>query len=86
MPACAIRYRLDGSGPATYLVDCDGELRVYARGVLGGSMPRPRVSALLAEPGSRWVPATGDVLLDEWTASVPTGDTAASDAAHAGHA
>jgi hypothetical protein len=61
MTACAIRYRLDGPGPAAFLVDCEGELRVYARGVLGGSMPRNRLLALLAERGCRWVPAGGSV-------------------------
>jgi hypothetical protein len=64
MTACAIRYRLDGPGPATFLVDCDGELRVYARGVLGGVMPASRVLATLADRGCRWVPASGQVLLD----------------------
>ena len=64
MTACAIRYRLDGPGPATFLVDCDGELSVYARGVLGGVMPASRVLATLADRGCRWVPASGQVLLD----------------------
>ncbi len=64
MTACAIRYRLDGPGPATFLVDCDGELRVYARGLLGGVMPAGRVLATLADRGCRWVPASGTVLLD----------------------
>ena len=65
MTACAIRYRLDGPGPATYLVDCDGQLRVYARGVLGGVMPASRLLAVLADRGCRWVPAYGPVDLDE---------------------
>jgi hypothetical protein len=64
MTACAIRYRLDGPGPAAFLVDCDGELRVYARGALGGVMPTSRLLALLAERGCRWVPASGAVELD----------------------
>ena len=64
MPACAIRYRLDGPGPAAFLVDCDGELRVYARGALGGIMPTSRLLALLAERGCRWVPASGAIELD----------------------
>ncbi len=64
MTACAIRYRLDGPGPATFLVDCDGELRVYARGVLGGVMPASRVLATVADRGCRWVPAAGRILLD----------------------
>ena len=69
MTACAIRYRLDGPGPATYLVDCDGQLRVYARGVLGGVMPASRLLAVLADRGCRWVPATGEIALD-----LPVGD------------
>jgi len=59
--ACAIRYRLDGPGPAAFLVDCDGELRVYARGNLGGVMPRGQLLAHLAARGCRWVPASGSV-------------------------
>jgi hypothetical protein len=65
MTACAIRYRLDGPGPAAFLVDCNGHLRVYARGVLGGVMPTSRLMALLAERGCRWVPDSGRVVLDE---------------------
>jgi hypothetical protein len=77
MTACAIRYRLDGPGPAAFLVDCEGELRVYARGVLGGTMPRNRLLALLAERGCRWVPAAGSVELNlepprsDWVDSTP---------------
>ena len=65
MTACAIRYRLDGPGPATYLVDCEGQLRVYARGTLGGVMPASRLLAVLADRGCRWVPASGSVELAE---------------------
>ena len=65
MTACAIRYRLDGSGPAAFLVDCDGELRVYARGVLGAALPGDRLLALLADRGSRWLPASGVVDVDD---------------------
>lgn len=72
MPACAIRYRLDGPGPAAFLVDCDGEFHVYARGSLGGAMPTGRLLALLAERGCRWVPAAGEVVLDP-----PAGEGAA---------
>lgn len=64
LTACTIRFRLDGPGPAAFLVDCAGELRVYARGGLGGLMPRGRLLALLAERGCRWVPASGSVLVD----------------------
>lgn len=64
MTACAIRFRLDGPGPATFLVECDGELRVYARGVLGGAMPRSKVLASLADRGVHWTPAAGEIELD----------------------
>jgi hypothetical protein len=64
MTACAIRYRLDGPGPATFLVECEGELRVYARGMLGGVVPRSRVLASLATHGVRWTPAVGEIQLD----------------------
>ena len=53
MTACAIRFRLDGPGPATFLVECDGDLRVYTRGVLGGVVPQSRVLASLAARGRR---------------------------------
>lgn len=84
MTACAIRYRLDGPGPATFLVDCDGVLRVYARGVLGGVMPAGRVLATVADRGCRWVPASGRVLLDpeetvaEWLADAGPADQASA--------
>jgi len=61
MPACAIRYRLDGPGPATYLIDCDGEYRLYARGSLGAAITRPQLLGELASRGCRWVPASGEV-------------------------
>ena len=64
MTACAIRFRLDGPGPATFLVECDGELRVYTRGVLGGVVPQSRVLASLAARGVRWIPAVGEIELD----------------------
>jgi hypothetical protein len=64
MSACAIRYRLEGSGPSALLVDCDGQLRIYTQGVLGGTMPRGRLLAILAERGCRWIPATGQVDVD----------------------
>jgi hypothetical protein len=64
MTACAIHYRLDGPGPAAFLVDCEGQLRVYARGVLGGVMPRSSLLAVLADRGCQWVPASGAVELD----------------------
>ena len=64
MTACTIRYRLDGPGPAAFLVECDGRLRLYTRGMLGGAMPRARLLAVLAERGCRWTPATGTIELD----------------------
>ncbi len=64
MAACAIRFRLDGPGPATFLVECDGDLRVYTRGVLGGVVPKSRVLASLAARGVRWIPAVGEIELD----------------------
>lgn len=64
MPACAIRYRLEGPGPAALLVDCGGQLRIYTQGVLGGTMPRSRLLAILAERGCRWVRAAGEVDVD----------------------
>ncbi|HET7092410.1 MAG TPA: hypothetical protein VFI22_03005 [Thermomicrobiales bacterium] len=64
MTACTIRFRLDGPGPATFLVECDGRLRLYTRGMLGGAMPRTRLLAVLAERGCRWIPATGTLELD----------------------
>ncbi len=72
MTACAIRYRLDGPGPAAFLVDCDGAIRVYARGVLGAALPSDRLLALLADRGSRWLPATGAVEIDD--PLLPAGD------------
>jgi len=64
MTACAIRFRLDGPGPAAFLVECEGQLRVYTRGTLGGAMPMNRVAALLADRGCRWLPAGGELELD----------------------
>ncbi len=65
MTACAIRYRLDGPGPAAFLVECDGELRVYARGALGAALPSDRLLALLADRDSRWLPDSGSVDIDD---------------------
>jgi hypothetical protein len=71
MPACAIRYRLDGSGPATYLVDCEGEYRIYARGALGGAVSQAQLLGLLASRGCRWVPASGELPLPRREAPRP---------------
>lgn len=64
MTPCAIRYRLDGPGPATFLVECNGELRVYAKGALGAAVPQSRVLASLASRGVHWIPAVGEIELD----------------------
>jgi hypothetical protein len=64
MTPCAIRYRLDGPGPATFLVECNGELRVYAKGALGAVVPQSRVLASLASRGVHWIPAVGEIELD----------------------
>jgi len=69
MTACAIRYRLDGSGPATFLVDCGGQLRIFTRGTLGGIVPRGQLLALLAESGCRWVSGHGTLEIDLTEAS-----------------
>ena len=61
MPACAIRYRLDGSGPVTYLVDCDGSYHLYTRGTLGEPLSAGQIAALRA--GRRWVPAVGELVV-----------------------
>ncbi len=64
MTPCAIRYRLDGPGPATFLVECPGELRVYAKVALGAAVPRSRVLASLASRGVHWIPAAGEIELE----------------------
>lgn len=64
MTACAIRFRLDGPGPATFLVECEGALRVYTRGALGGVVPQSKVLASLAARGVHWIPAGGEIELD----------------------
>jgi hypothetical protein len=93
--SCTIRFRLDGPGPATFLVECDGRLRLYTRGMLGGVMPRTRLLAVLAERGCRWIPATGTVDLElapdetavrpdrHWPAPLPPDRTDGSGAASA---
>ncbi|HEU0114774.1 MAG TPA: hypothetical protein VFQ80_08855 [Thermomicrobiales bacterium] len=95
MTACTIRYRLDGPGPAAFLVECDGRLRLYTRGMLGGVMPRTRLLAVLAERGCRWIPASGTIELDlgvediavhrppRWPAPLPVDRTDGSGASSA---
>jgi hypothetical protein len=62
---CAIRYRLDGPGPAAFIVECDGRYHLYTRGSLGAALPDYSLTAMLAARGYRWVPATGDLILDQ---------------------
>jgi len=76
MTSCAIRYRLDGPGPGAMLVDCGHGLRLVAREGLEGTMPQARLLAMLAERGLRWVPASGEVVVDE--AHSPRPDSTAS--------
>jgi len=61
---CAIRYRLDGAGPAAYLVECDGRFHFYARGELGASVGPDQLRGLLASGCPRWVPANGALAVD----------------------
>ncbi|MDP9472899.1 MAG: hypothetical protein M3Q71_19935 [Chloroflexota bacterium] len=65
MPACAIRYRLDGPGPATYLVECEGMYHLFTRGGLGAALPAHRLPLLLDSRAQHWVPATGDISLGD---------------------
>lgn len=64
MSTCAIRYRFDGPGPASFLVEHGGVLRVCCRGVLSAPLAEETVRAMLADERRRWVTATGEVLLD----------------------
>jgi hypothetical protein len=59
----AISYRFDGPGPASFIVRCGNELRVYCRGVLSGPISDTQVSAMLAGPHCRWVAASGELML-----------------------
>ncbi len=65
MSTCAIRYRLDGPGPAAFIVECDGRHYLYTRGSLGAALPDHSVMAMLGARGYRWVPATGDLILEQ---------------------
>lgn len=68
---CAIRYRFDGPGPASFIVQCGDELRVYCRGVLSGPISDRQVTAMLAGPRCRWVVASGELIVpidgDGWS-------------------
>ena len=64
MSHCAIRYRLDGPGPAAFIVECDGRYHMYTRGSLGAALPDHSLTAMLGARGYRWVPASGDLILE----------------------
>lgn len=64
MSTCAIRYRLNAPGPSAFIVDCSGGMRMYTRGTLGAKMPDGYVNELLGARASRWVPASGELILD----------------------
>ena len=64
MSTCAIRYRLDGPGPAAFIVECDGHHYLYTRGSLGAALPDQSLTAMLAASGYRWVPASGVLILE----------------------
>jgi hypothetical protein len=61
---CAIRYRLDGPGPAAFIVECDGRYHLYTRGALGAALPDYSLTAMLGARGYRWVPASGDLIME----------------------
>jgi hypothetical protein len=61
---CAIRYRFDGPGPASFLVEHGGMLRVYCRGVLSAPLSEGQAKALLSDPKRHWVAASGEVVLE----------------------
>lgn len=63
MTSCAIRYRFDGPGPASFIVQCGDELRVYCRGMLSGPISDGQVVGMLAGPRSRWVEARGELVV-----------------------
>jgi hypothetical protein len=60
----AIRYRLDGPGPAAFIVECDGRYHLYTRGALGAALPDYSLTAMLGARGYRWVPASGDLIME----------------------
>ena len=64
MSTCAIRYRLDGPGPAAFIVECDGRYHLYTRGALGAALPDYSLTAMLGARGYRWVPASGDLIME----------------------
>ena len=64
MSTCAIRYRFDGPGPASFLVEHGGMLRVYCRGVLSAPLTEGQVRTLLSDPKRHWVAASGELVIE----------------------
>jgi len=64
MSTCAIRYRLNAPGPSAFIVECNGGMRMYTRGTLGGRLPEGYTMALVGSRSNHWVPATGELILD----------------------
>jgi hypothetical protein len=83
---CAIRYRFDGPGPSSFIVQCGDERRVYCRGMLSGPISDEQVTGMLAGRRSRWVAASGELMLPSdvrgWPSLLPPGiDTNATESA-----
>ena len=64
MSTCAIRYRLNAPGPSAFIVECNDGMRMYTRGMLGARMPDGYALALTGTRASRWVAASGELILD----------------------
>jgi hypothetical protein len=64
MSTCAIRYRLNAPGPSAFIVECNGGMRMYTRGTLGGRLPEGYAMALIGSRTNHWVPASGELILD----------------------
>ena len=64
MSTCAIRYRLNAPGPSAFIVECNGGMRMYTRGTLGGRLPEGYTMALVTSRSNHWVPASGELILD----------------------
>ncbi len=64
MSSCAIRYRLNAPGPSAFIVECNGGMRIYTRGTLGGRLPDGYTMALMGTRPNHWVPASGELILD----------------------
>jgi hypothetical protein len=84
MSTCSIRYRLNAPGPSAFIVECNGGMRMYTRGTLGGRMPDGYALALTASRASRWVPASGELILDVELEDEPVSgwDGVMADASH----